>query len=176
MFSMEHILSQSAIRAQIEALDEVILKSQRDREDLIAAERMVLRFGAPGGDGEVVEYKLRPPSMSASTSEAGKPPPAISIHYSKNLTTLVLMAMRQAASLWLTSEEIRVKASDLKGVDIPKGSIAPTLWNLKIDGLIKRDGQKVAMTSRLKKEGGLHSNGSDPALTGPIESLDQLLG
>jgi hypothetical protein len=166
---MEHTLSLSAIRARIEAVKDVIVKSNHELEDLAAAERMVLRFGAPGGDGEVVEYKLPPPSMSASTSEAGKPSPEISTHYSKNLTTLVLMAMRQAASLWLTSEDVRIKASELKGVDIPKGSIAPTLWNLKIEGLIKRDGQKVALASRIRDEG-LLGNTSDSATKGVSET------
>jgi hypothetical protein len=176
--AMEHVLSLSAIRARIGALNDEILKSQRELEDLAAAERMVLRFGST--DEQVpptpIVHHLRTASVATAPPAVGSPSLSSSPNILKNLTNLILVAMRQTPSLWMTAEEVRVRASDLKGSDIPKGSIAPTLWNLKNSGLIVRNGLKVALKSRLEEQGQLPGNAPDEPVPNEDSDLIKVLG
>lgn len=154
MTGMEHILSHSSIRLRIEVLKNEMSKSQRELEDLEAAERMVLRFGS-ANDAQVSNVaNLFTLETSVKLPKADSAQLLPSPRKAMNLTGLVQAVMRQSASPWLTSEEVRAKASDLKGDEIPSGSIAPTLWKMKNDGEIVRDGYKVALASRLKENGG----------------------
>jgi hypothetical protein len=142
---MEHVLSLSSIRLRTEVLNNEISKAQRELEDLAAAERMVLRFGSNSDASKAADINLSVPVTSSGNSKKAM-----------NLAGLVQAVMRQSPSPWMTSENIRVKASELKGEEIPSGSIAPTLWTLKNEGVIVREGYKVALASRLNENGAIN--------------------
>lgn len=63
---------------------------------------------------------------------------------------LFLEVLRTSDSPWMTANEVRAKASELKGAEIPMGTVSPTLTDLKNAGLIVRDGMKVALASRVR--------------------------
>ncbi len=52
----------------------------------------------------------------------------------------------------MIANEVRAKASELKGTEIPMGTVSPTLTDLKNAGLIVRDGMRVALASRVLKD------------------------
>ena len=68
-------------------------------------------------------------------------------------TTKALFAdvLRTNDEPWMTANEIRKKASVLKGQEIPMATVSPTLTSLKNDGLLVRDGLKVALVERTKR-------------------------
>lgn len=155
---MEYSLTLSAILARIEVLDGQISNDTAEREDLHVAKRVYLRMVGPNGAGAIQN------AASGIAIEA-PPPPSPSIiptpnasNKPMNLSALVKSVMTQAISLWMTSEEIRKLVSELKGVEVSSGSIAPTLWTLKNDGAIVRKGYKVALASRLKENEPLNGN------------------
>jgi hypothetical protein len=157
---MEQVLSISGIRARRDELNESILKIQRELEDLTAAERLVLKFGSTESSDRISVHRLEahgsatsPPAATHPTLQVVTP---LTNQKPMNLSGLVHAVLKQSASLWLTTEEVRIRASDIKGENVPLGSIAPTLSILKKAGDVVRDGPKVALAERLNENGVLN--------------------
>ena len=66
-----------------------------------------------------------------------------------SLKRLFVQILESSPTPWLTSNEIRERASNIKGADVPMSSVSPTLTDLKKDRIIVRDGLKVALASRV---------------------------
>lgn len=143
---MDKILSISAIRRRKAVLAEersqleFRLSEIDDEEDeLDTAENFVKRFGKQG-EGE---------DMPAENQQERLPlPPVIR---AKTTRDALLLALKVMQAPWQTANELRVRAIQLKGTDIPMATVSPTLSNLKNAGLIVRSGQRVALASRVNE-------------------------
>jgi BMFP domain-containing protein YqiC len=119
---------------------------QNELSELEAAEHLLVKFGHAAEEEAVPAPKRReaaeftPVVTGISLPNTERVPP---------LRELILRALRQAGSGWLTAGEIQRAASEMKGSDVPMGSISPTLTALKNEGLIARDGMKVALKENL---------------------------
>jgi hypothetical protein len=74
--------------------------------------------------------------------------------------------LRNSPEPWLTSSEIRKRTSALKEVEIPMGTIAPNLTEMKGVGIVMRDGLKVALAERVPKNGAPAGAEASFAVTG----------
>lgn len=72
---------------------------------------------------------------------------------STSTESLIERALRECATVWYTSAEVRVDVSRLKGKDVPMTTIGPTLTAMKRNGTIVRDGNKVALAERATANG-----------------------
>lgn len=82
---------------------------------------------------------------------------------------LFLEVLRTTDHAWMLASEIRSKVSELKGAEIPMGTVSPTLTDLKNVGLIVRDGMRVALASRVSqnKEAPALAEASKSSESGP---------
>ena len=141
---MDKILSLSSIRKR-----KVKLNNERSEfesrlagiagelAELDEAEEVVKRFGEQGDDSDI----------PAEIEQEQLPLPSVS--RAKTTKDALLLALRFSSEPWQTANELRVRAIQLKGAVIPMATVSPTLSNLKNNGLIVRDGQKVALASRI---------------------------
>ncbi len=165
---MEHVLSLTAIREQKAALKRVIADAQAQLADLEVAERIVRRFG------EAIDGS-RPDQTEMDDLIGGHdvmPSALKSVQGSgRNLTTKALMiaVLRQSPSLWVKSDELRERVIAIKGQDVPMGTIGPTLSNLKNEGVIVRDGFKVALTERLNENGEAEASPDTGGIAVPLD-------
>jgi hypothetical protein len=157
---MEHVLSLTAIRDQKSALNRVILDAQAQIADLEVAERIVRRFGQATGDARPSDQEIED-LLGGLANPVNTPLPRLRIN-SGTLTSraLIMAVLRQSLSIWMTANEIQERASAIKGQEVPMATISPTLSNMKKEGLIERDGFKVALTERLTETG--PQSGSPP--------------
>jgi hypothetical protein len=143
---MEPSLSLSAIQQRrIEAKHE-LARLQRETQaiqsvlaELDMAERLVRRFGGDEGNG----------GPQISSTEQSIPAPAEYQTRRLRLPDLVVEAMRSIDSIWTDAVTIQTEASRIRGDEVPMGSISPTLTVLKDQGVVERDGMKVALKERL---------------------------
>jgi hypothetical protein len=144
---MNKVLSLSSIRRRKAALEderaELELRVSEISDfidELDEAEALVKRFGDE--DMDSVE--------PINKTEAKLPfPPVIRAKTTKDA---LLLALKVSTEPWLTANELQVRAMGLKGTEIPMATVSPTLSNLKNDGLILRDGNKVALATRIRSE------------------------
>ncbi len=79
--------------------------------------------------------------------------PAIKTPYGNKTTKDLIRAyLASTPSLWKTSEDVQRGVSEIKGFEVPMGTIGPTLSNMKNNGEIFRDGNKVALAERVRNE------------------------
>ena len=146
---MEHVLSLTAIRDQKATLSRVIADAQSQLADLDVAERIVRRFGqateAPRPSDDEIDDLLGPIA----------PKPCVASVPARSMTAKMMMiaVLRQSPSPWMTSDELRERVIAIKGDDVPMGTVGPTLSNMKNEGVIVRDGFKVALAERLNANG-----------------------
>lgn len=125
------------IRARIQEIEATLAslaKLEAELSELRIAEKVIARLG-PDED-----------------TAASAPVRLIEGQKSSSLTTkeAVLIVLEQAAEIWLTTQQVRERASEFQGRDIPLGTIAPNLSDLKNEGRIQRDGARVAHVERLQ--------------------------
>lgn len=152
---MNKVLSLSSIRKRKAALQDELASLEfrtseilDDIDELDAAEAFVARFGHEDADD----------AEPLTDHDAKLPfPPVIRAKTTKDA---LLLALKMSTEPWLTANELRVRAIGLKGTEIPMATVSPTLSNLKGDGLILRDGHKVALATRIRS-GLLKSDASD---------------
>lgn len=151
------MLSLSAIRKRKAALlskrEDVELRlsdidDELDQVDDI--ERLVLRFG------EDCEGPNDASPLANDEATLPFPVDALLPPRAKTNKDAILLALKIASDVWMTANELRERASKLKAKDIPMATISPTLSNLKNDGVIVRDGFKVALASRLNENGAVN--------------------
>ncbi len=141
---MDKTLSLSSIRKRKATLDderselEFRLSQIDDHyEELEAAEDFVKRFGEQGEGSDMAaeplqeRLPLQPVIRAKTTREA------------------LLLALKVMQEPWQTAKGLRERAIQFKGTNIPMATVSPTLSNLKNEGLIIREGQKVALASRI---------------------------
>lgn len=153
---MEQVLSLSAIRDQKAALNRAILDAQSQLVDLEVAERIVRRFGKQTDDAKPSENEIDDLLVRVDPRPRQRPDGASTTAGTGNTLTsraLVSAVMRQSNSVWMTANEIQERASAIRGSDVPMGTVSPTLSLMKNDGLIARDGLKVALVERLNENG-----------------------
>jgi hypothetical protein len=148
---MEQILSLSAIRARKADLNRTILDVQAQLADLDVAERIVRRFGESKGDQRPDTTAMND-LLATVAPEVATPKPSAN-RPERGLTTkaLIQSVLRQSQNPWMSAIEIQVRASFIKGQDVPMATISPTLSNMKNDGLIVRSGFHVALADRLNE-------------------------
>jgi hypothetical protein len=149
---MEQVLSLTAIRAQKATLSRTISDAQAQLADLDVAERIVVRFGQAVGDARPSDNEIDDLLGGVTPNQTALVATSIG---GRAMTTKALMqaVLRQSPSPWMTSEELRERVSALKGEEVPMGTVGPTLSNLKNDGVILRDGFKIALVERLNENG-----------------------
>lgn len=152
MTHMAHVLSDAAIREQKAALNRAIQEAQAQLADLDMAERIVLRFGR-----EVESPQISDGDHNARhgdyTPQLPVAPAVTSGDRASTTKALMQSVLRGSPSPWMTSDELREQVSALKGTEVPMGTVGPTLSNLKNEGVIVRDGFKVALAERLYENG-----------------------
>lgn len=163
---MDQILSLSAIRDRKASLLNTINDAKSQLNDLEVAEQIVLRFGSKTGadlaeviplvNGLASPRPLRigditidnPPTLAGTVADWARAATNAPTFTSR---TLFISILRQSEEVWVTANEIQERASAIKGQQIPMATVSPTLSNMKNDGLIVRDGLKVALADRVKK-------------------------
>lgn len=70
----------------------------------------------------------------------------------KTTRDLIVGYLSSTPSLWRTTEDVKFNISEIKGSDVPMGTVGPTLSNMKNKGEIVRDGNKVALAERVRLE------------------------
>ena len=149
---MEHVLSLTAIREQKATLSRVILDAQAQMADLEIAERIVLRFGQAANDQRPSDDEIA--DLLGNVAVEQKPTmPRLNINGVLTTRALIVSVLRQSPDVWMTANEISERASSIKGRDVPLATVSPALSLMKNDGLIVRDGLKVALAERLNENG-----------------------
>lgn len=123
----------SQIIARIAEIEAAQASMATELEELTVARRVLVRLG-----GHVVQSV--PIAQQPKLPRAG------------TTRDLFLEVLRANEPPWMTANEVRAKASELKGTEIPMGTVSPTLTDLKNAGLIVRDGLRVALASRVLKD------------------------
>lgn len=161
---MDKLLSLSEIRRQRAELSREA-ESMRQRLSAIASrinelgmvEEIVARFGKEVPDAEerkkatvvdirgvVVDQEQFERSNMLRSTMARKP--------TDTTKNIMIAVMRTMANIWTTASELQARVSEIKGREVPMSTISPTLSDLKNkDGLIVREGMKIALKERLKE-------------------------
>lgn len=177
------MLSLSAIREQKTSLTRIVADAQAKIADLEIAERYVRRFGQTTEDTrptvDEIDDLLGPveltPLNTAPQPDNRRP---------VTTKSLMLSVLRDAPSVWMTSDELRDRVTALKGEDVPMGTIGPTLSNMKNEGVIVREGFKVALAERHHENRASDGNQAEDALdaeeaptsSNESQSVEDLLG
>jgi hypothetical protein len=126
------------IRARIVEIEAILASRDKLRdelEELRVAERVILRLGTENeddGSGGRVQPRTKSPGSMTTKDH-------------------ILAVLLEAEEVWITTLDVQSRTSKLVGRDVPIGTIAPTLSELRKLELIVRDGPKVAHADRLKK-------------------------
>jgi len=102
---------------------------------------------------EKVAEKLDPSLVSSVTRVADPdlvvPNKLLATAAPKRHSDLVLSTLKASANTWFeSSEELREEVRRIYGIEIIRGSFLPLLTSLKNEGLIVRDGRKVALAEK----------------------------
>ena len=144
----------TTIRSRREEISKNITALQAEDSELAVAEKVITRLAPISGDG------------GSSSPREGQPPRQIDFV----VKTLAHMPQRWAPD-WTY---LQTAIMNVFGVEIPKSSLQPYLSHLKNDGVIVRDGPKIALKSRVAKGAGPHSDGSyDPSTAAADEDDDR---
>ena len=154
---MEQVLSLSVIRERKEALMRTIADAQSQIADLEVAERIVRRFGEAVGErrpsGGEMDDMLDKAGVAPSVGAIVAKSSASSTGAGLTAKALFTSVLRQSPEPWMTANEIQERAAAIKGQDVPMGTVSPTLSLMKNEGLIVRDGLKVALADRTQEIG-----------------------
>lgn len=134
----------AVVRAQREEIARKMAALQAEDAELAIAERVIAR--------------LAPTETYSDRQEVRSGQPVR--HIDLVVQTLATMPQRWARDWSHLQGSIR----SLFNVEIPKSSLQPYLSNLKNDGIVVRDGPRIALKSRVAKGAGPQSDNSyDPA-------------
>jgi hypothetical protein len=140
----------SRIIARIFEIETAQATLAAELDELMVAKRVLLRFSA-----------------KEDVKRAALAPQLARLPRTGTTRDTFLQVLRITADPWMTANDIRERASALRGVDVPMGTVSPTLTDLKNAHLIIREGMKVALASRINQnneappEADGASNGSD---------------
>lgn len=150
---MEHVLSSAAIRERRAALQRTINEATAQLADLDVAERILQRFGQAIGEPRPNPEEMRDLLLGVVENNQPAQPRVATAQRSLKSRELFESILRQSSNLWLTANEIQERASAIKGAEVPMTTVSPTLSYMKNDGVIVRDGLKVALAERLNENG-----------------------
>lgn len=122
-------------RAQIAADKQAL---EVEDAELAAAERVVLRLEAG------TTHQLSG-NATVSTAASG----TLTVRRRNNKESVV-QALTESSSPWLESSEINDAIAKLTGEPLKISSLYPLLTNLKKDGVLIRQGNKLALTTRIR--------------------------
>lgn len=150
---MEHVLSSAAIRERRAALQRTINEATAQLADLDVAERILQRFGQAIGEPRPKPEEMR--DLLLGVVENNQPAQTRGAFVKRSLKSRELFEsiLRQSSNVWLTANEIQERASAIKGSEVPMTTVSPTLSYMKNDGVIVRDGLRVALADRLNENG-----------------------
>ncbi len=151
--SMEQVLSLSAIRARRADAQRRINEAQAELADLDIAERIVQRFGQAKGDQHPSSADMGDLLQRAGVEALKLRTTDVLKERALTMRALFHAVLRQSTEPWMTANEIQERASAIKGQSVPMATVSPTLSNMKNEGLIVRDGLKVALAERLNENG-----------------------
>nr|WP_314525519.1 hypothetical protein [uncultured Brevundimonas sp.] len=123
-------------RAQIAADKQAL---EVEDAELAAAERVVLRLES-GQTHQLTGHAV------ASTAVTG----TLTVVRRRNNKESVVQALAESSSPWLESGEINEAIAKLTGEPLKISSLYPLLTNLKKDGVLVRQGNKLALTARIR--------------------------
>jgi hypothetical protein len=132
----------SRIIARIAEIEKAQAAFALELDELRVAQRVLARLGAQSD-----MQPASPKTPRAATTKA-----------------LFVDILRDNPEPWMTANQVRERASFLKGSDIPMGTVSPTLTDLKNDGLVVRDGLKVALAERIKLNGASQAEAQEAPL------------
>jgi hypothetical protein len=135
--------------AEIEAMQTALAT---ELEELTVARRVLMRLGG----------NVRPSAPVVQQPKMPRP---------GTTRDLFLEVLRANDPPWMVANEVRSRASELKGAEIPMGTVSPTLTDLKNAGLIVRDGMKVALASRVPKSNEAPAQAEAPNESEEVDAL-----
>lgn len=130
----------SEMKQSIDRLQQELQTAQRVLADLDKAEELVRRFGGDEGTLPLMERAPQLDRFEHRVAISGR---------KLRLNELIVEAMRSIEPVWTDAVAIQEEASRIRGSDVPMGSISPTLTVLKDQGVLERNGMKVALKERL---------------------------
>jgi hypothetical protein len=141
------------IRNRLAEIDQLTQALDKEREELLIAERVVARLSAtadlPSSNGAHPMGAL----TAAAIAQSGNPMETAIATVSRTLSqkALITSTLKAAAEPWIeSSNALHEQIKKIHGKDIPKGSFQPLLWQLDKEGLIVRKDSKIALAERVK--------------------------
>jgi hypothetical protein len=141
------------IRERIAEIESLLASLPKELEELRVTERVLKRFDVSGEGGVRLEAK-RPITGSADGDAKPHPP--------MKTREIFIQVLKESETAWMTANEIKDRASSIKGADIPMGTVSPTLSEMKNAGFVIRDGLKVALAERIKRDGAPSAYAPEP--------------
>ncbi len=132
--------SLDAIRQRLAQLEKARVELDEEEHDLLIAERVLARLEAMSSFG-FKDVTVQGNSIGASTSTR-RPP---------TQTEFIVATMRLSPEPWFESTNVlheTIKA--IHGIDMKKSSFQPLMSQLFREGVVTRDGYKVALAERVK--------------------------
>jgi hypothetical protein len=126
--------------AEIEASLAQIEPLRAELDELRVAAKVLEGLAVDDGEDDDASEAKRP--ARTPKPQKAKPP---------TVRDRAILALRVSPETWLTGEEIVDHIIETSGVKIGITTIRPTLTKLKDEGLILREGTKVALAERLKE-------------------------
>lgn len=146
---MQNALTRAMIR---ERRLEAHRKINEAREELAAcdaADRLLDTFGVPKDQDGLFNEAERLQIVEKAKSHYGSRNP----FKVGSIKAAIWQALYEAESPWVDANWIQDRAGQIKREPISMATVSPTLSNMKNEGIIVRDGLKVALASRLNENG-----------------------
>ncbi|VAW20367.1 hypothetical protein MNBD_ALPHA12-98 [hydrothermal vent metagenome] len=89
--------------------------------------------------------------------------PVFGLRSKLTMKEMIAKALSESDFLWISANDIQEAVSVIKGSEVAMTSISPTLSVLKKEGIILRDGLKIALASRVKNNETPHDERSKGA-------------
>ena len=131
------------IRQRLAEIGETRAKLDEEEHDLATAERVLVRLEA------MSKFEFRPVlprGISDGASTSTKRPPS--------QTKIIVATLKSSAQPWFESTNVLLEAIKvIHGIKMKKSSFQPLMWQLVKNGVVARDGFKVALAERVKGGG-----------------------
>jgi hypothetical protein len=142
-----------ARRAEIAAeIAKLVGPLQAEDQELASVENVLVRRFDVGE----AESNSPPTAASPAAPEADADGPGVgdlvkgAIKGNETIEELIVLLMEHCSDPWWTAAEIQDHLTQVKGKEVPMSSVSPTLTNMKVKGLLVRNGMNVALASEVK--------------------------
>lgn len=131
------------IEGRRKAIRDQIVKLEQEDHDLEIADRALQRLASQPPQFLEGSYRMATGVATVAGPSATRP---------VTIKEMIVSYLEKTSSLWRTANDIQDNVSDMRGSPVPMSSISPTLSDMKKAGTIVRDGMKVALAERIKRE------------------------